>query len=279
MTIRLFNNDTDFSQVRSIWSQNLLSNIETYNYPPSLSTEETEFVKETLESGDMVNIEESYQSNPRTNFWVAIDSDRTVVGCIGLRIGKNGTGDIGRFTVVSDFRGRSCGRMLLSSLEAYAELNEFENITATTCALNLAAVGAFNGLGFEEVFRGRSDGKPEPEYVPFVRFNKILTTLKLDQHEYDDWEDQNFSGGPANTIKFVDFITPNGTFSVLNSSPLSLNTVQILNEKCKVPLTLEAYEKRMLMKQFDSIWRWIIVVCRMKRWVAENNIEVDSVRI
>ena len=54
-------------------------------------------------------------------------------------------------------------RLLLAALEEHARSAEFTCLTATTCALNAPALRTFQRAGFTEVFRGRMDGKPEPE--------------------------------------------------------------------------------------------------------------------
>ena len=169
----------------------MLENIAGYGYPPSLRAEEEAFVRATLDSGDMIDIRAAYQADPagRTGFWVveeeaeeAVGGDGpggTLVGCVGLRHGNlerdgDGAADIGRFAVDSRFRGRGAARLLLAALEAHARDNEFTIVTATTVSLNTAALGTFAACGWAEVYRGRADGKPPPEWVPFVRVRKLL---------------------------------------------------------------------------------------------------------
>ena len=99
------------------------------------------------------------------------------MGCVGLRRGAHhGVADIGRFAVARTHRGRGAGRMLLTVLEARARSAGFRSITATTVSLNAPALAAFAACGFQEVYRGRMDGKPAPEWTPFVRVEKVLDT-------------------------------------------------------------------------------------------------------
>jgi N-acetylglutamate synthase-like GNAT family acetyltransferase len=147
------------------------------SYPPTLCEEEEEFVRETMATGDMQDLNAAYQCDAegRTDFWVAVDeADGDVVGCVGLRVGQMGAGDIGRFTMSHSYRGRGGARMLLETLEAHAAEAGFAAVTATTCSANLAAVGVFKRCGWVEISRGRMDGKPEPEWVPFVKLRKLI---------------------------------------------------------------------------------------------------------
>lgn len=175
----------DFAVVRELWASGLLGN--TVNsqlaYPASLIEEETNFVNETLQQGDMSCSEalvNAYQSDPdkRSNFWVAVsqgDADEAscVVGCVGLRLGKFPVGDIGRFGVSSACRGAGVGAQLLSVLEEYARQHGYISVTATTVALNTPAVKSYQKAGYREVYRGRQDGKQgEPD---FIRMQKGLS--------------------------------------------------------------------------------------------------------
>ena len=91
---------------------------------------------------------------------------------------SEGVADVGRFTVSRAHRGRGAGRMLLAALEARARARGFGSITATTVSLNAPALAAFAACGFTEVYRGRMDGKPTPEWVPFVRVEKALDAAR-----------------------------------------------------------------------------------------------------
>eukprot|EP01079_Euglenida_sp_SAG-EU17-18_P010648 gene10648-1935_t len=119
----------------------------------------------------------------------------------GLRNGKDGKGDVGRLAVARTAQRRGVCRLLLSALLEHASKAGFPSVTATTCALNSPALAAFFACGFQEVlapppppvklpidcrvvavviwasvqvWRGRSDGKPSPEWVPFVRLEHPL---------------------------------------------------------------------------------------------------------
>lgn len=166
--IRPYVQSSDASVVRKIWSDGLLGNITDFGYPQPLSQEESDFVRATLEAGDMRDLEQAYQTNLRTNFWVAEDtSSGSIVGCVGIRSTNDPTvADIGRMTVSPLCRGRGVCRMLMSALERHAVDTGFHCVTATTVSLNTPALEAYAALGYEEVFRGRQDGKiNEPAFV------------------------------------------------------------------------------------------------------------------
>ena len=192
LVVRCYRHETDAPAVRRIWSTGLLQNIHAFGYPPSLVAEEESFVADTLAEGDMVDLQSAYQSHPqgRTGFWVVTPQGsggtaQEPVGCIGLRLGKGeNVGDIGRFTVDFSFRGQGAARLLLSTLEAHAKRAKFTHVTATTSALNTSALGAFGACGYEEVYRGRMDKKPAPEWVPFVRLQKVLSLVRSRTRNY-----------------------------------------------------------------------------------------------
>lgn len=196
----------DIDAVRDLWASGLIYN--TVNaelaYPTSLVEEETKFVNETLQYGDMSSSEaliNAYQCNTehrtRTNFWVAVTDNCTscpgtstvnegdtgnedetscmhhVVGCVGLRQGKFPVGDIGRFGVSLSYRGLGVGAQLLGVLEEYAKQQGYISVTATTVALNIPAIHSYQKAGYREVYRGRQDGKQnEPD---FIRMQKDFT--------------------------------------------------------------------------------------------------------
>jgi GNAT superfamily N-acetyltransferase len=176
-SVRLYRQETDATAVRRIWPSGLLGNIGAFSYPPSLVAEEEEFVRETLATGDMTDLQAAYQADKRTNFWVAVKGEGSddPVGCVGLRLGKEASvADLGRFAVDSAHRGCGVARLLLGAAEAHAREAGFTRVTATTCGLNTPALATFGACGFKQVYRGRMDGKPEPEFVPFVRVEKVL---------------------------------------------------------------------------------------------------------
>ena len=186
----------DLTAVRNIWAEGLLENArdEKLGYPSTLRAEEEEFVRSTLSQGDMVDLNGAYQKNDdRTQFWVAVKSpsisddgseseEGEVVGGVGLRVGKSiGEADIGRLCVTREYRGSKCGvaAMLMDALESHAWDKGFRRITATTSALNLAACKMYEKRYYDELFRGRKDGKiGEPPFVQKVLDNKGFKSFK-----------------------------------------------------------------------------------------------------
>ena len=179
LVVRRYRQETDAAEVRRIWPAGLLANTRdaALGYPPTLVAEEEEFVRQTMENGDMCDLQAAYQSDPAgvTDFWVVTEKGGTVpVGMVGLRHGDDdGVGDIGRFGVDEAFRGRGAARLLLRTLQRHAWSVGLTKITATTCGLNTPALAAFEACGFRIVFNGRKDGKKQPEWAPFARLEKL----------------------------------------------------------------------------------------------------------
>jgi len=175
--IRLFDSD-DALAVREIWSAGLLNNIDSYGYPDSLREEETNFVNETLETGDMSAISKNYAPHGY-EFYIAVSADDSITGCVALTQGMvardgDGAGEVTRFTVAALHRGKGVGKLLLAAIVDAARGVGYTCLTITTCSMNTSALKAFESSGFDEVYRGRMDGKPEPEFVPSVRLKKAL---------------------------------------------------------------------------------------------------------
>jgi hypothetical protein len=55
--VRRYEHASDADSVRQLWSTGLLDNCATYMYPPSLVSEEEQFVRDTLKAGDMVDLQ------------------------------------------------------------------------------------------------------------------------------------------------------------------------------------------------------------------------------
>jgi ribosomal protein S18 acetylase RimI-like enzyme len=196
----------DYDAVRALWSEGLLANTEdaTLGYPAGLVAEEVAFVKDTLESGDMSDLNSYYgvgkdveaQSEDQVKFgdelpvlWVALkpsmerEKEDLLVGCVGLRRGttdieKQREGDICRLGVVKSARGCGVARALLHELEIYAQSNGLTRLTATTVSLNIPAISCYIACGFNEEYRGRKDGKTDEP--PFVRLVKNIYPDSLD---------------------------------------------------------------------------------------------------
>ena len=179
LVVRRYRQETDAAAVRRIWPAGLLANTRdaALGYPPTLVAEEEEFVRQTMENGDMCDLQAAYQSDPAgvTDFWVVTEEGGIVpVGMVGLRHGDgDGVGDIGRFGVDTAFQGRGAARLLLGTLQRHAWSVGLTKITATTCGLNIPALAAFEACGFRIVFNGRKDGKKQPEWAPFARLEKL----------------------------------------------------------------------------------------------------------
>lgn len=162
----------DFGAVRELWKRGLMNNTTDPSlcYPSSLVEEESQFVANTLDNGDMANVDALsgvYLSDPcgRTCFWV-YESDGVVIGCIGLRLGSFPSGDISRFGVDEEHRGLGVGSKLLATVDNFARNVGYTSLTATTVSLNVPAVNCYIRAGYKEVFRGRQDGNTnEPDFV------------------------------------------------------------------------------------------------------------------
>jgi GNAT superfamily N-acetyltransferase len=211
LVVRRYRQETDAAAVRRIWPAGLLANTRNaaLGYPATLIAEEEEFVRETMTSGDMCDLQAAYQSDPggATDFWVVTEQGGVVpVGMVGLRHGKGeGVGDIGRFGVDDACQRRGAARLLLGALERHAWHAGFTKLTATTCGLNTPALAAFEACGFRVVFNGRQDGKPQPEWAPFARLEKAAPGVQRQPHHaMGQQAPHNAEAGPMEDIEEED---------------------------------------------------------------------------
>ena len=179
--IRLIDDSHNLDEVRLLWSSGLLRNIEEFNYPPELAIEERGFVDSCLaQGGDMHDLPTYWMKEDKATkgaFWVAsCSSSNEIIGCIGLRptISDTSIGDIGRYTVAPGWRGKGVGKALLVELESFANSTcNYQYVTATTVSLNYAALKNYAAYGYEEVYRGRQDGKIDQP--AFCRMRKTFS--------------------------------------------------------------------------------------------------------
>ena len=178
VTVRLLVHSTDSEAVRQLWSEGLLSNARDplLGYPAGLVAEAENFVRETLDAGDMADLGGFYGTGDERGkrvraMWVAIE-DCQVVGCVGLRESSVDAteAEVCRLGVAAWVRGRGVARSLLAAAEEHALSKRIVRLTATTVSLNSAALACCEACSFAEEYRGRKDGKHgEPDFVRVVR--------------------------------------------------------------------------------------------------------------
>mmetsp|Transcript_25075 Transcript_25075/g.70701 ORF Transcript_25075/g.70701 Transcript_25075/m.70701 type:complete len:249 (-) Transcript_25075:8-754(-) len=116
-------------------------------------------------SDDLRDIESSYMRNPKSHFWVAVDSGggntEEILGCVGLEYTEatagesaaahEGWGQLRRLSVSASGRRRGIASRLNSTLLAFAQEQQLPGIFLTTSTLQPGAIALYRKLTYEQV--------------------------------------------------------------------------------------------------------------------------------
>lgn len=109
-----------------------------------------EFCYGNIKRPDLYDISNFYQGE-LSNFWVAIDENKNVVGTIAFRNYGNGIGHLKRMYVAKDFRGTGLATKLLETLLEFAKQNNFREIYLATNEKMVAANKFYQKAGFQQI--------------------------------------------------------------------------------------------------------------------------------
>ncbi len=87
------------------------------------------------------------------NFWYAIDNNGRIIGSIGLKKIDSVTGEIKKFFVVSEYRGKGVAQKLMGTLLKAAAKNGFNSLFLGTVDKLKAAHKFYNKYGFKQIKR------------------------------------------------------------------------------------------------------------------------------
>jgi len=110
---------------------------------------EREFGYKNIERPDIYNIPETYQKDPKSNFWLALE-DEKVVGTIALQNEGENIGYIRRLAVVKNMRKQGVGKQLLETLMEYAKEHSYKKIYVGIAAENTGARHFYKKNDFRE---------------------------------------------------------------------------------------------------------------------------------
>lgn len=89
---------------------------------------DSEFGHVNVERLDLDNISRTYQSDEKSNFWIALEDDK-VIGTIALLKYKNfNFGVLKRFAVKKDYRRKGVGKKLMETLIEFAKSKKLNSI-------------------------------------------------------------------------------------------------------------------------------------------------------
>ncbi|KAK1929851.1 N-acetyltransferase family 8 member 2 [Phytophthora citrophthora] len=171
IVIRQFRSE-DLPQVIGLFKEGMLCYPAQRENPRLL-----QFIDDSLKT-DLMDISGTY-IELSGNYWIATPSDEPtlVVGMVGLEAKPNNEGELRRMSVKSSHRRFGVGRMLLSTLEHWAEENQFEKIWLSTGSIMQKARDFYIRAGYIE-----TDEYFLPEDRPIygvVKLEKTLTSSGL----------------------------------------------------------------------------------------------------
>lgn len=115
-------------------------------------------------NASILRAEEEFTYDNRCHFWYATNQDGHIVGSIGLKQVSAKVGEVKKFFVRKDFRGKGIANKLMKKLFSEAKKSGFDTIFLGTVSLLEAAQSYYEKIGFERI--KKSDLPAEFEVCP-----------------------------------------------------------------------------------------------------------------
>jgi ribosomal protein S18 acetylase RimI-like enzyme len=112
---------------------------------------------------DIHDIPAAYLACPESHFWVAENTQREIVGCVGVQQSDPGVGQIRRLRVRQDSRRRGVGSALMETAVKFCREQQFLKITLDTFMEREPAIHLFEKFHFNHS-RTRKVGEKELLY-------------------------------------------------------------------------------------------------------------------
>ncbi len=100
---------------------------------------------------DVKNISEHYQKDSKSNFWVALDENDSVVGTIALSNLNENIGNLRRLYVKTEMRGQGIAGKLFSVLLDFAKGHGYKEIYLSTWETATDALRFYEKHDFERI--------------------------------------------------------------------------------------------------------------------------------
>lgn len=112
-----------------------------------------EFSIQVSESANLciLKAEENYYFNKTYNFWYAVDESGKIIGSIGLRQIDEETGQVKKFFVAKEYRGKGIAQKLMESMRKAALKHGFHTLYLGTVDVLKAAHKFYDKAGFERI--------------------------------------------------------------------------------------------------------------------------------
>lgn len=140
--IRTFQSD-DAEAVRRLFTHGQLD----FAVGTHLEAEVRRYIQRSL-SDDLADIPHHYQSESRSNFWVA-EADSEIRGMVGIQCNSDEEAELRRMSVSSASRRQGIGRMLLATVEGFCRDREYQRIHLTTVSQLQPAIAMYQSCGYQ----------------------------------------------------------------------------------------------------------------------------------
>ncbi len=99
--------------------------------------------------------EETFHYNNQCNFWYATNADGHIIGSIGLKRMDKFNGEVKKFFVHQDYRGKGTANKLIQKMLQAARKNGFHTLYLGTVSLLKAAQKFYEKVGFQQIEKNR----------------------------------------------------------------------------------------------------------------------------
>jgi len=116
----------------------------------SILKDEFGYADTDIERQDLYDIQNVYQQDPKSNFWLAIYGNK-VVGTIAIKYYGKDRGLLKRMYVKKEMRNKGIGQELTNTLLAFAKNSHYKNIFLSTVEKFVSARNFYKNKGFVEI--------------------------------------------------------------------------------------------------------------------------------
>lgn len=127
----------------------------------------------------VLRAEEEFYYEHTYNFWYAVDSNGKILGSIGLKKIDDQYGEIKKFFVIKEYRGKGVAQKLMSTLLKAASKHKFKFLILGTVDKLLAAHKFYNKHGFKQIASKDLPDKFERCVVDTVFFKAAIAEVKI----------------------------------------------------------------------------------------------------
>ncbi len=128
-------------------------------------------------NASILKAEEAFTYDNRCHFWYATNKEGQIVGSIGLKRLNSSVGEIKKFFVRKDFRGKGIAHKLMKKLFEDAQKCRFETIYLGTVSRLEAAQNYYEKIGFERIPKSKLPSIFEVCPLDSVFFKGAVTNI------------------------------------------------------------------------------------------------------